>query len=78
MKKRMMMAVATMAVGTVTALVTPSAHAATLDGSLDNAHLLSNVSALMTAVSSNAQQALPDNANSRADNAGHNATTHHR
>ena len=52
MKKRIMLAVASLAVGGVTALATPPAHAGVLDSTLNNAHVLSDVGVLNTLVNS--------------------------
>ncbi|MFI9100961.1 hypothetical protein ACIGXA_10565 [Streptomyces fildesensis] len=67
MKKRMMLAVASLATGVVTALITPSAHAGVADGTLNNVHELTGVGLLNTSVNSDPHSVENNNANTRAE-----------
>lgn len=67
MKKRMMLAVASLATGVVAALITPSAHAGVADGTLNNVHPVTGVELLNASVNSEPHSVENNNANTRAE-----------
>ncbi|MEU4733148.1 hypothetical protein [Streptomyces sp. NPDC023588] len=77
MKKTSILAIASLAAATALLTAVP-AHAGIADGTLDNDGVLGHVSDLMnTNINSDLQNLVNNNANTRADGAGNNATDQH-
>lgn len=74
--KRSILTTAVLAVGTALIAAVP-AHAGIADGVVNNAHVLDDISLLNTAINSDSQTSQNNNANTRADGQGNNATGQH-
>ncbi|MGW7267420.1 hypothetical protein [Streptomyces sp. NPDC054842] len=58
-------------------LVAAPAHAGIADGTLNDAHVLDNISTLNSNINSDAQSLVNENANTRADGTNNNAAGQH-
>jgi hypothetical protein len=76
MKKRSILATGVLTVGTAILAAVP-AHAGIGDGTLNDAHILSDVAALNTAINSDLQSIENNNANTRSDGNQNNAFFQH-
>ncbi|MGY1503758.1 hypothetical protein ACW4TU_45615 (plasmid) [Streptomyces sp. QTS52] len=76
MKKRSILTTAVLAVGMAILTAVP-AHAGVEDGTLNNAHILSDIAALNTAINSDMQSTENNNANTRADGKGNSSFSQH-
>jgi hypothetical protein len=76
MIKRNVLVTAVLAAGAALISAVP-AHAGVIDGSADNANILSDIQALNTAINSDLQTVENNNANTRADGHKNNATGQH-
>jgi len=71
-------ALATVVLAASAALISAvPAHAGVADGTLNNAHVLTDIAALNTAVNSDVQNIENNNANTRADGHGNNSAGQH-
>ncbi|MFG2550235.1 hypothetical protein [Streptomyces sp. NPDC048581] len=76
MKKISILTTSVLAVGAALIGAVP-AHAGIADGVVNNAHVLADISLLNTSINSDSQLSENNNANTRADGQGNNATGQH-